>query len=134
MATSAPLDQPTVWKDTLPVSWECEASIDSFQIYMFLPAAISTCLFFLWVISTMCITRYCDSRKIQQAKSRIWIAVIMVVTIMLVVIAICFILNVLWIQKVVAAFSWSCHSVRVQLFFILCVPLHFSMAFFIILR
>ena len=35
VATSAPLDDPTVWMDTLPVSWECEAPMNSFQIYMF---------------------------------------------------------------------------------------------------
>ena len=129
VATSAPLDDPTVWTDTLPVSWECDASINSLEIYMFLPAAVFASLYFLLLLSLLCTARYRGAHKIWRAKK--WIFVIMVITI--VVIATCLGLNILGTQNINATFSWSCDPVNSQLQLIFYVPFYIAMGFSIFL-
>ena len=132
LATSGPTDLPEVWKDTLPVSWQCESTINAHEIYMFVPTAIPVCLFFLWWASLLCAARYCYSSNDRIRQAKILIAVIMVVTI--VVIAICFGINVLGVRKISTAISWSCDSSDIQWQVIFYVIFHIGMGLLIFVR
>ena len=113
LATSAPTDQPEVWKDTLPVSWECNPSFSSFEIHMFLPSAVTTIVYFLFLFSLLCIEGYCHScTNTMIWLARIWLVTIVVSTIA--VIPICLAFTVLWAQGVAMYFSWSCNSLAAQ--------------------
>ena len=123
LATSAPTDQPEVWKDTLPVSWECNPSFSSFEIHMFLPSAVTTIVYFLFLFSLLCIEGYCHSCT---TNTMIWLARIWLVTIVvstIAVIPICLAFTVLWAQGVAMYFSWSCNSLAAQ------SPLFYSVPF-----
>ena len=121
MATSAP-DQPEVWKDTLPVSWECNPAFDSFEIHLFLPSVVPIVLFISFVLSSLCIAKYCHSNT----NTMIWLKRIWLVTIMvsvIVAIPICLAVSVLWAQKVATYFSWSCNLLAAK------TPLYISVPF-----
>lgn len=127
LATSGTINEPTVWEDTLLISWECEASINFFEIHMFLPAAVSVSLFFLWLLLLVCMARYCDAQRTKK-----WVTIIIVI-IAIAGIVICLSLNILGTQNVNKAFTWSCTPVNAKLELIFYVPLHILMGFVILL-
>ena len=121
LATSAP-DQPEVWKDTLPVSWECNPAFDSVEIHLFLPSVVPIVLFISFWLSSMCIAKYCHSNtNIMIWPKRIWFVTIVVST--MVVIPTCLAFIILWAQQVAIHFSWSCDSLAAK------TPLYFSVPF-----
>ena len=121
LATSGPdyTDQPEVWKDTLPVSWECNPAFDSFEIHLFLPSVVPIVLFISFVLSSLCIAKYCHNNNNTMIwPKRIWLVTIMVSVI--VMIPICLAVSILWGQRVATHFSWSCNSLAAK------TPLYFS--------
>lgn len=63
--TAAPFDtQPTVWTETLPVSWECTTSLTSYEIHLFIPACVSISMLIVCILSfyviILCRARCCN--------------------------------------------------------------------------
>ena len=114
LATSAATDKPDVWKNTLPVSWECDPSMSSFEIYMYLPLAVPCVLMSLFFLSWLCTLRYCQSGH-SKTIVRIWSVILVISTIL--AIPICQAFNVMWAQNVAAAFSWDCDPGEVDAYF-----------------
>ena len=107
---------------TLPVSWECNPALDSFEIHLFLPSGITTFLYISFVLSSLCIARYCDSGTNTMIwLIRIWLITIVVSTIVVIPTSLAFI--ILWAQKVAIHFSWSCDSLAAK------TPLYYSIPF-----
>ena len=101
LATSAPdhTDQPEIWKDTLSVSWECNPAFGFLEIHLFLPSVVPTFLFISFMLSSLCIAKYCHN-------AMIWLKRIWLVTTMadIVVIPIYLAVSILWAQKVARLF------------------------------
>lgn len=120
LVTSAQTDQPDVWKNSLPVSWECDPSFGSFEIHMFLPSAVPEFLYIIFFLSSVCIAVYCHGRRTIWLE-RMWLVLIIVSTIVAIPISLAF--NILWAQRVAVGFSWSCDPEDAK------QPLYFSVPF-----
>ena len=133
LATSALTDQPEVWKDTLPVSWDCSTSNNFLEIHMFLPAAASISLFGFWVLTLRCIATYCgiNRSRVQLKIKQATVIAAVIVTLVVIMISLC--VNIMGAQELNTALSWSCDPIYAESQLIVYVMLYAGMGFSLLL-